>query len=440
MSTEDRLFQLTAIDGAASYLTQAAQIAGQVPDTPHRDPSTIRVVGVLGAGAMGRGIAMAFAQTGHQVILVDPSEQALDTARAHLQSLTDRSAAKGKLTADQAAAQMARFTFSDTIPAFAKADLVIEAVPEILPLKQQVMAEIERTVAPDALITSNTSTLDVDAIAGALADPSRFVATHFFMPAQVNPLLELIPAKTTSDATLTTVLALAKTIRKRAVIAANGDGFIGNRLFDRFHQEAMYLLEEGAWPQDVDDALERWGMAIGPFRALDLVGNDIPWGVRKQRAERPNPPYQPRIGDALCEAGLHGQKTGRGWYLYDAATPKGRNYEDIQALISRTSQDLGLTRRAIPAAEIVGRVITALMVEALALIPEHRARRGSDIDVVYTTGYGFPVALAGPIRLAQELGVDNVLALARHYGQISGRADTAWQIPASLKEATHAPV
>lgn len=440
MTTQDRLFAMTALDGAAPYLARAAEIAGRVPDTPHTDPARIGTVGVLGAGAMGRGIAMAFAQSGRRVILVDPASQALDTARAHLQTLTDRSAAKGKLTADQAAAQMARFSFADTISAFAPADLVVEAVPEILSLKQRVMADIELVVGEKTLITSNTSTLDVDAIAAALAAPGRFVATHFFMPAQVNPLLELIPAQTTSPATLATTLALALDLRKRAVIAANGDGFIGNRLFDRLHQEAMYLVEEGAWPQDVDDALERWGMAIGPFRALDLVGNDIPWGVRKQRAERADPPHQPRVGDALCEAGFHGQKSGRGWYLYDDATPKGRCYEDSRALILRTSLDLGITRRAIPAPEIVGRVITALMVESLALLAEGRAARGSDIDVVYTTGYGFPAALAGPIRLADTLGHAAVLDLARHYGQISGRAETAWKRPASLTEDTHATV
>jgi 3-hydroxyacyl-CoA dehydrogenase len=436
MSTEARLNELRQLDQVQAYLADAIKVAGQVPDTPHADPAGISTVGVLGAGAMGRGIAMAFAQSGHQVTLVDPAQQALDAAKAHLQGLTDRSLKKGKLDEAGAAAQMARFTFADAISAFAGCDLVVEAVPEIMSLKQKVMAEIEAVVGAEALITSNTSTLDVDAIASALKTPGRFLGTHFFIPAQVNPLLEVIPATATDPATLALTMALALKIRKRAVIAANGDGFIGNRLFDRFHQEAMYLVEEGAFPQDVDDALESWGMAIGPFRALDLVGNDIPWGVRKQRAERPNPPFQPRIGDALCEAGLYGQKTGRGWYLYDDATPRGRCYEDSRALIMRISRELGIQRRAISSDEIVGRVITALMVEAMAILAENRAERGSDIDVVYTTGYGFPAGVGGPMRLADELGQDQILKLAEHYGQISGRADSAWKLPASLMKET----
>ncbi|WP_370205671.1 3-hydroxyacyl-CoA dehydrogenase family protein, partial [Pararhodobacter marinus] len=182
------------------------------------------------------------------------------------------------------------------------------------------------------------------------------------------------------------------------------------------------------WPEDVDAALEAWGMAIGPFRALDLVGNDIPWGVRVQRAERPVPPHQPRVGDALCEAGLYGQKTGRGWYLYDEATPKGRPYEEARALILRESQALGITRRTICPAEIVGRCVVALIVEGLAMLREGRAARASDIDMVYVTGYGFPAAKAGPMRLADELGLTEVLDLARHYGQISGRSQTVWAL------------
>lgn len=434
MSTQAKLNSLSALEGVQDYLVQAAKTAGQVPDIPHADPASITTVGVLGAGAMGRGIAMAFAQTGHQVTLVDPAPTALKAAQAHLQGLTDRALKKGKLDEAGAAAQMARFTFADAISAFKGCDLVVEAVPEIMSLKQKVMAEIEAVVGADALITSNTSTLDVDAIASALADPSRFLGTHFFIPAQVNPLLEVIPAGSTAPATLALTMALALKLRKRAVIAANGDGFIGNRLFDRFHQEAMYLVEEGAFPEDVDNALEAWGMAIGPFRALDLVGNDIPWGVRKQRAERPSPPFQPRVGDALCEAGLYGQKTGRGWYLYDDATPRGRSYEDCRALILGVSRALNITRRTITPEEIVGRVITALMVEAMAILAENRAERGPDIDVVYTTGYGFPAAVGGPMRLAAELGEENMLALAEHYGQISDRADSAWKLPASLQK------
>ncbi|WP_370223660.1 3-hydroxyacyl-CoA dehydrogenase [Pararhodobacter marinus] len=427
MSCEDRLSSLAEVAGARDYLAQAVTLAGAVP-AGAADPARWVRIGVLGAGAMGRGIAMAFAQTGRSVVLADPSAQSLDAARAHLAGLAARARKKGTLDEAGEAALMARFAFVPGVEGFAGCDLVVEAVPEILGLKQHVMAQIEGVVGPQALICTNTSTLDMDAIGSALADPSRFIGTHFFIPAQVNRLLEVIPAQATSAQTLADVLALTRALGKQAVVAANGDGFIGNRLFDRFHQEAMYLVEEGAWPEDVDAALEAWGMAIGPFRALDLVGNDIPWGVRVQRAERPVPPHQPRVGDALCEAGLYGQKTGRGWYLYDEATPKGRPYEEARALILRESQALGITRRTICPAEIVGRCVVALIVEGLAMLREGRAARASDIDMVYVTGYGFPAAKAGPMRLADELGLTEVLDLARHYGQISGRSQTVWAL------------
>ncbi len=431
MSTEQQLFNSTLLDGAAEYLKLAVKIAGEVPEGAS-DPAVIKTAGVLGAGTMGRGIALAFAQTGREVVLVDPSEAALDAAKGHIAKLADRQVKKGKLDDAGREALVGRFSYGTEIAAFSPCDMVVEAVPEILDLKRKVMGEIEAVVRSDALITSNTSTLDIDGIAAGLKDASRFIGTHFFVPAQVNKLLELVPATATSDATLGAVLALAKDLRKQAVIAANGDGFIGNRLFDRFHQEAMYLLEEGALPEEVDNALEAWGMAIGPFRALDLVGNDIPWGVRQQRALRDNPPHQPRVGDALCEAGHYGQKSGKGWYIYDETSPRGRPHGAANVLIAWVSEQLGRTRRPITAEEIVGRCIGALIVEGLAMVEEGRAARASDIDMVYVTGYGFPAAVGGPMRLGETLGNDKVLELARHYGKISGRAKTAWAIPAAI--------
>lgn len=432
MIVETKVVGISALQDAPTYLADATIKAGALSDTT-ADPDRIKTVGVLGAGAMGRGIAMAFAQSGRQVAMVDPSPDALAAAQTHMAGLAARMLKKARLDQAEHDALLQRFSYGATVDIFAAADLVVEVVPEIMALKQKVLGEIEAVTGAKTLITTNTSTLDVDEIAKGLKDPARFLGTHFFIPAQVNKLLEVIPATATSDATLSMVMALASAIGKQPVIAPNGDGFIGNRLFDRFHQEAMYLVEEGALPEDVDRALEKWGMAIGPLRALDLVGNDIPWGVRKQRANRANPPFQPRIGDALCEAELYGQKVGRGWYLYDQATPKGRPYEHVQGLIHRVSANLGLTRRRIDRSEIIGRCITALMVEGLAMLAEGRAARASDIDMVYVIGYGFPAAFGGPMRLLQEIGEAEVLTLAQHYAEISGRGDTAWAMPASLK-------
>jgi 3-hydroxyacyl-CoA dehydrogenase len=430
---EQTLFDLEGIEDSKEYLIEAIEFAGSVP-LGGSDPGAITKVGVLGAGSMGRGIALAFAQTGRGVDIVDPAATALASAEKHIANLIERSRSRQKLTDKEAIALRDRISFSSELAAFAGADIVVEAVPEIMSLKQKVMSDLEGICQPNTILATNTSTLDVDEIARDLKDPARFIGTHFFIPAQVNRLLEVIPAKASSPATLSTTMNLALSIKKNAVIAANGDGFIGNRLFDRFHQEAMYLVEEGAWPDEVDDALEKWGMAIGPFRALDLVGNDIPWGVRKQRAERPVPPHQPRIGDALCEANLFGQKTGKGWYLYDAATPKGRAHEEARALIIRTSRELGKRRRSVLAPEIVGRCILSLILEGMKMLEEQRAERASDIDMVFTTGYGFPRAMAGPMRLGQELGASNVAQLARHYGQISTKSDTVWTLPASLEK------
>lgn len=431
MIDADRLLSLRDIAGAEDYLARAVVRAGHGP-TNRRDLAGIARIGILGAGTMGRGIAMAVAGSGRQVVLVDPSQAQRSAALAHLRQLADRARAKGTLSGDQHRRVMARFQLGAQIDAFAGCHLVIEAVPEVLDLKHQVLGQIEAAAGPNAILASNTSTLDIDVMAGALTRPSRFVGTHFFLPAHSNPLLEVIPAQTTGKDTLATVMALARDLGKQPVIAPNGDGFIGNRLFDRLHQEAMYLVEDGATPQEVDTALEDWGMTIGPFRALDMVGNDIPWGVRRQRAARDHPPPQPRIGDALCEAGFLGRKSGRGWYLYDDATPHGRPYEDLTALILRETRAMGLKRRRVEPPEILGRCLIALMVEAMALLAEGRAAQSSDIDVVYVTGYGFPRALGGPMYLARTLGPPYILRLARHYGDLSGRAQGAWQLPPSL--------
>lgn len=434
MKAQTHLFELREIANADDYLAKAVARAGAVPDGAI-DPSRIARVGVLGAGTMGRGIALAFAQAGREVVLVDPSARAREEAMQHISTLVLRKRSKQQLAEEECKALLGRVQSEAGLEAFKGADLVIEVVPEMMALKQKVMAEIEAVVGPDTLITSNTSTLDVDAIASALRAPARFIGTHFFVPAQVNRLLEVIPAKTTSVATTATTLALAQAIGKHAVVAANGDGFIGNRLFDRFHQEAMYLVEEGAWPEDVDAELENWGMAIGPFRALDLVGNDIPWGVRRLRAQRPVAPHQPRIGDALCEAGWYGKKSGRGWYQYDSASPRGIPRGEVHDLILREADALGIRRRNIDAQEIVGRCITALVIEALAMLAEGRAAAASDIDMVFVEGYGFPASLGGPMRLCAEIGHTDMLKLADHYGAVSGRAATTWARPATLAGA-----
>lgn len=432
-SEQDRLLTFGAVAGAQAYLADAIRTAGTVPKGAP-DAAIIRQVGIVGAGVMGRGIALAFANAGRDVMLVDPSPKALSTARDHIAKLTDRQVSKGRLTVQTAAQLLTRLHFSQNMAGLASADLVVEAVPEISTLKQQVLRQIHDLCGPATVLASNTSTLDIDAIAAGSGAPERVIGTHFFIPAQVNKLLEIVPGKDTEPKVLALMQALAVDLGKQSVVAGNCDGFIGNRLFDRFHQEAMYLVEEGATPAQVDRALEGWGMAIGPFRALDLVGNDIPWGVRQQRAAARPDIVQPRIGDALCEAGLFGQKTGKGWYLYDSDSPRGRDYDEGTALFRRVSDELGQTRRDIAPAEIVARCVLALAREAWALLADGVAARGSDIDMVYVTGYGFPATKGGPMGFAKAFGRAEALHLIEHFGKTSGKADTIWAVSDKMRQ------
>ncbi|MBL4805875.1 MAG: hypothetical protein JKX69_00740 [Rhodobacteraceae bacterium] len=436
-SLETRFANMPPLAAAKAYLADAVLQAGAVPAEA---PSTadIQHIGVVGAGTMGRGIVLAFVNSGRKVTLIDPSQAALDNARAHIQKLTQRQVSKGRIDDASALALLDRVAYGRDVSVLAPVDLVVEVVPEIIALKQKVLSELCEICGPNTILASNTSTLDIEAIATATGAPERVIGTHFFVPAQANKLLEIIPSKLTAPSVLATILALAKDLKKHAVVAGNRDGFIGNRLFDRFHQEAMYLLEEGALPGDIDTALEEWGMLIGPFKALDLIGNDIPWGVRQQRAKNDPTLVQPRVGDALCEAGLFGQKTGKGWYLYDAQNPQGRAYDEGGDLIAGVCDQLGKTRRAISANEIVNRCVLALIREAWALVEEGVAQRETDVDMVYVTGYGFPAARGGPFALGHQFGLRNVVDMVQYYGAFTGQSETIWSLPETLKIAAGA--
>lgn len=432
-SAQEQCFvNLPPLADAKAYLSDAVARAGTAPINA---PSIahIQKIGVVGAGTMGRGIVLAFLNIGREVVLIDPSKEALSGARIHIEKLTERQIEKGRIDSNAAADLLLRLSYDCELTALSSADMVIEVVPENIELKQRVLSEICKICGPETILASNTSTLNIEAIATATDAPDRVIGTHFFIPAQANKLLELIPSRLTSETVLASVLALAKDLKKQAVVAANRDGFIGNRLFDRFHQEAMYLLEEGALPFDVDHALEKWGMVIGPFRALDLVGNDIPWGVRIQRQEKSPDLVQPRIGDALCEAGLFGQKTGKGWYEYDGTAPKGRPYDQVLGLIVEVSDKLGKTRRKISSNEIVSRCVLALIREAWTVVEEGVAARESDVDMVFVTGYGFPSMRGGPFAVSYDFGLENVVEMVRHYGELTGHSTTIWNVPNSLE-------
>jgi 3-hydroxyacyl-CoA dehydrogenase len=404
------------------------RIAARVPGLGDVKPKKIGNVAVIGGGLMGTGIALALLNAGLKVTLVEPREEALDKARAGIARTILRDVEKGRIDAATADARVGAFTGATEIDAAADADLLIEAVFEDMDVKRQVFAGMERVARPGAILASNTSTLDLDAIAAFTATPERVVGLHFFSPANVMKLLEVVRGAKTSPETLATAMAFGKAIGKSAVAVGVCDGFVGNRMFEEYLRQAWFLLEEGALPAQLDGALKRWGMAMGPVAVMDLAGQDIGWSIRKRRAvEQPDRPYS-RIPDLVCELGRFGQKTGAGFYRY----PDGRTAEpdpEIDALILAESARLGITRREISDAEIVERCIYALINEGAKILGEGVAYRPVDVDVVYLDGYGFPGERGGPMYLADQIGLTKVLERIAQFA--AGPQGWAWA-PAPL--------
>ena len=359
------------------------------------------------------------------------NQDALDHGVATIRRNFEASIAKKKLTQERLEATMSLLKPTLRFDDLANADLVIEAVFEEMDIKEQVFRELERVTRPDAILATNTSTLDVNRIAAATSRPQDVVGMHFFSPANVMKLLEVVRGEKTGKDVLKTVMDVAKKIRKTAVVAGVCDGFIGNRMVEHYLRQAMFLLEEGATPQQVDRALEKFGMAMGPFRMSDLAGNDVGWRIRKRRyVEKPQMRYS-RIADRLCEQGRYGQKTGAGWYRYEKGRRDALPDPAVDAMIDAYRKEIGLAPRKIGDDEIVDRLILALVNEGARILEEGIALRASDIDLVYLTGYGFPLYRGGPMFYADTLGLYNV---ARRMSQLAGNPndDAAFWTPAPL--------
>ena len=392
-------------------------------------PREIRTVGIIGAGTMGGGISMNFLNAGIPVTLVETSQEALDRGLATIRRNYEASAKKGKLTDEQVEQRMGLVTPSLSYDALGDADLVIEAVYEDYAVKQAVFEKIDAVAKPGAILATNTSTLDVDRVAAFTRRPQDVLGLHFFSPANVMRLLEVVRGARTAKDVMATAMAMAKRIRKTAVVSGVCDGFIGNRMIEQYSRQAGFLLDEGALPQQVDRAAEAFGFAMGPFRMGDLAGNDIGWAIRKRRyIEKPGMVYA-KNADLLCEMGRHGQKTGKGWYDYVPGDRTPRPSAEVEAMIVRQSQAQGITRRAISDQEIVERLVYALTNEGARLLKEGIAARASDIDIVYLFGYGFPPWRGGPMFHADQVGLYNVLAAMRGYAR--GYQGEAWE-PAPL--------
>ena len=392
-------------------------------------PREIKRVGVIGAGTMGGGIAMNFLNAGIPVTILEVKQEFLDRGLATIRKNYDSSAKKGRMTAEQVEQRMGLLTPTLAYADLADADMIIEAVFEEYDAKKAVFEQLDKVAKPGAILASNTSTLDVDRIANFTSRPQDVLGTHFFSPANVMKLLEVVRGKATAKDVLATVMALAKKIKKTAVVSGVCDGFIGNRMIEQYSRQAGFLLDEGALPQQVDKAIEKIGFAMGPFRMGDLAGNDIGWAIRKRRyQEKPDMTYS-KTADLLCEMGRYGQKTGSGWYDYKAGDRTAYPSAEVDAMIVKHSADIGITRRKIDDKEIVERLIYSLVNEGAHILEEGIAAKASDIDTVYLAGYGFPVWRGGPMFYADTVGLSHVIAAMNRYAK--GYQGDAWK-PAPL--------
>jgi 3-hydroxyacyl-CoA dehydrogenase len=408
----------------------AERIASKVPDVPADTPvRAIKSAAVIGAGMMGGGIAMNFLNAGIPVKLLETRQEALDKGVATIRKNYESSLKKGKLTQEKLDQRMGLLSSTLSYDEIGQADIVVEAVFEELGVKEAVFRKLDEVMKPGAILATNTSTLDVDKIAAFTKRPQDVIGTHFFSPANVMKLLEIVRGKETGKDVLATALALSKKLKKTGVVSGVCDGFIGNRMIEQYSRQAGFLLEEGALPEQVDKAAEKFGFAMGPFRMGDLAGNDIGWAIRKRRyVEKPEITYS-KTADLLCEMGRYGQKTGAGWYDYKAGDRKAYANEQVNAMIVQHSADLGITRRKISDQEIVERLVYSLVNEGALILEEGIALRASDIDMVYLTGYGFPLYRGGPMFYADTVGLPNVVAAINKYAR--GHQGNAWR-PAPL--------
>ena len=415
---------------AADYLREAELTAIQVDDIP-ADTTTRPVgkVGVIGAGTMGGGIAMVFSNAGHDVVLVEQAQEGLDRGLATIKGNYDRTASKGKISAQDVEDRMGRITPSLTLDDLADVDLVIEAVFEDLDVKKDLFTRLDKIVKQGAILGTNTSRLDIDQIAAVTSRPHDVIGLHFFSPANVMRLLEVVRGAETAPDVIATCMQLAPEVGKKPDLARICDGFIGNRMLTPYRREAEFVLEEGATPAQVDGALKDFGMAMGPFAMGDLAGLDVSWAGRKrQAATRPKDLRYSSVADRICEQGRFGQKTGAGWYRYEPGDRTPIPDPEIDALIEQSAKDAGIERSTVSDAEIIDRTILALVNEGAQLLDEGIAQRASDIDVVYVNGYGFPAKVGGPMYWAEQRGLAEVLAKIEKYHRVHG----AYWKPAEL--------
>ena len=417
---------------ALRHIFAAERAASKIPDVGSDvKPRAVNKVAVIGAGTMGGGISMNFLNAGIPVTILETKQEALDRGLATIRKNYESQVKRGKLKQDKYDQRMALLTPTLKYEDIADADLVIEAVFEEMGVKEQVFKKLDEVMKPGAILASNTSTLDLDKIAAFTKRPQDVVGMHFFSPANVMKLLEVVRGAKTAKDVLATVMAIAKKIRKTAVVSGVCDGFIGNRMIEQYSRQAGFLLEEGATPQQVDKAIEKFGFAMGPFRMGDLAGNDIGWAIRKRRyVEKPDMKYS-KTADLLCEMGRYGQKTGAGWYDYQPGKRDAIPSKLVEEMVEKHRKDQGITPRKISDQEIVERLVYSLVNEGARIVEDGIASKASDIDMVYLTGYGFPIWRGGPMKYADQMGLFNVAESMKRFARNPNDDAKFWQ-PAPL--------
>jgi 3-hydroxyacyl-CoA dehydrogenase len=395
----------------------------KIPDIP-RETRTIPVntVAVVGAGTMGGGIAMVFANAGIPVLLKETDQAALDRGLSNIQKNYANSVKRGRFTQQFVDERLKLIRPTLSYDGFAGADMVVEAVFEGMALKKEVFGQLDRVCKPGAILASNTSTLNIDEIASATSRPKSVIGTHFFSPANVMRLLEIVRGKSTSKEVIASCMQLSKKIGKVGVLVGNCMGFVGNRMFGPYRREAQFLVEEGASVEAVDAALYEYGMAMGPLATGDLAGLDVGWRIRKEYRHLQKPGVrQPIAEDRLCELGRCGQKTGAGWYKYDESR-RAISDPEVAKLVSKWAAEAGIAQRPISAEEIVDRCLYALVNEGARILEEGYALRAVDIDIIYINGYAFPAYRGGPMWYADAVGLkkvyDRVCEFQQQHGEL----------------------
>lgn len=396
----------------------AERETAKIPEAKAAAPRALNTIGVVGGGTMGAGITVAALDAGFPVVMVERDDESIARGRANVEKVYDGLIAKGRMTAEKKAAIMARYSGSTDYAALAQVDLVIEAVFEEMGVKKAVFAELDKVCKSGAVIATNTSYLDIDAIATSISRPQDVIGLHFFSPANIMKLLEIVvPAKVSADV-VATAFELAKRMKKIPVRAGVCDGFIGNRILAVYREAANYLMEDGASPYQIDEAVREFGYPMGPFQVADLAGGDIGWATRKRKAATRDPKARyVQIADRIAEKGWFGQKTQRGYYLYPQGARAGQQDPEVLAIVDAERQRAGVTPRSFSNEEIMRRYMAAMVNEGANVVREGIALRPLDVDVTFLYGYGFPRFRGGPMKWADMVGLDKILADIREFAK-----------------------